>query len=93
VKEILGFQIVLDADEPWSDSGDAGSFDIRATTTHEAGHVVGLEHVNSPRNARLTMYPFIEIGDIGFRTLGCGDRLGVNAVYATSLSCAGVPLD
>jgi hypothetical protein len=44
-------------------------------------------------DARLTMYPFITPGDVGFPTLGCGDRLGVNALYGTSLTCAGVPLD
>jgi hypothetical protein len=92
-KEIVGFQTVFDSDDTWSDSGDSGKSDIQATATHEEGHTIGLDHVNSPRDARLTMYPFITDGDVGFRTLGCGDRLGVNALYATSLTCAGVPLD
>jgi hypothetical protein len=92
-KRIVGFQTIFDAGDTFSDSGAAGKSDIRATATHEEGHTIGLDHVNAPKDARLTMYPFITDGDIGFRTLGCGDRLGVNALYGTSLSCAGVPLD
>ncbi|KKL84920.1 hypothetical protein LCGC14_1959910 [marine sediment metagenome] len=30
-KAIVGFEIVFDADETWSDSGDSGKFDIQAT--------------------------------------------------------------
>ena len=92
-KQIVGFQTVFDAGDTWSDSGASGKFDIGAVTTHEEGHTTGLDHVHARRDARLTMYPFITSGDTGFRTLGCGDRLGVNALYGTSLSCLGVPLD
>jgi hypothetical protein len=92
-KQIVGFQTVFDSGDVWSDSGQQQMFDIQATATHEEGHAVGLDHVHSPFDARLTMYPFISPGDIGFRTLGCGDRLGVNALYGAGLTCAGVPLD
>jgi hypothetical protein len=92
-KQIVGFQTVFDSGDVWSDSGAAGRFDIQATATHEEGHSIGLDHVHSPFDARLTMYPFISPGDIGFRRLGCGDRLGVNALYGTTLDCTGVPLD
>ena len=92
-KQIVGFQTVFDSGDTWSDSGANGKFDIQATATHEEGHATGLDHVRKPADARLTMYPYITEGDIGFRTLGCGDRLGVNALYGTNLSCAGVPLD
>jgi Matrixin len=92
-KQIVGFQTVFDSGDTWSNSGANGKFDIQATTTHEEGHTTGLDHVGASRDARLTMYPFISAGDTGFRTLGCGDRLGVNALYGTNLSCAGVPLD
>jgi hypothetical protein len=84
-KEILGFRTVFD-------SGAAGHHDIQATATHEGGHTVGLDHVHSPFDARLTMYPFISQADTGFRTLGCGDRLGVNALYGAALDCNSVPL-
>jgi hypothetical protein len=94
-KEIVGFQTVFDTGDPWSDSGASGMFDIQATATHEEGHTTGLDHVHKPADARLTMYPYITAGDIGFRTLGCGDRLGVNALYGTTLACGlpYVPLD
>jgi len=91
--EILGFQTVFDSGDPWSDSGDPGHFDIQATASHEEGHAMGLDHVHSPFDVRLTMYPFISNGDIGFRTLGCGEILGVNGLYGTSVDCTGVPLD
>jgi hypothetical protein len=93
-KEIVGFQTVFDSGDLWSASGgDASHFDIQATATHEEGHTLGLDHVHSPFDARLTMYPFITPGDVGFQTLGCGELLGVNALYGTTLSCTNVPND
>jgi hypothetical protein len=94
--EIVGFQTVFDSGDSWSDSGTSGHFDIQATATHEEGHSMGLDHVHAPRDARLTMYPYITEGDTGFRTLGCGELLGVNALYGTSTVCTAggtVPLD
>jgi matrixin len=93
---IVGFQTRFDSGDPWSASGAPGHFDIQATATHEEGHSMGLDHVHAPHDARLTMYPFLTEGDTGFQTLGCGDRLGVNALYGTSLGCIAdvtVPLD
>jgi hypothetical protein len=93
-RQIVGFQTVFDSGDSWSVSAEGTNmFDIQATATHEEGHTIGLDHVHSPFDARLTMYPYITPGDIGFRTLGCGDRLGVNAIYGPSLDCSGVPLD
>ena len=92
-KQIVGFAITLDSGDVWSDSGAAVKFDIRAVMAHEGGHVAGLDHVSPPRASRLTMFPRIASGDTGLQTLGCGDRLGVNALYSTALGCVGVPLD
>ena len=92
-KQIVGFQTVFDSGDTWSTSGASNAFDIQATATHEEGHTMGLDHVHSPFDARLTMYPFITPGDLGFRTLGCGELLGVNALYGTSLTCNAVPND
>jgi len=92
-KEIMGFEMQFDADDAWTDSADGNRLDIQGTAAHEAGHAVGLDHVNPPKAARLTMFPFIALDDAGIRTLGCGDRLGVNRAYATSLDCSGLPDD
>ncbi len=92
-KTIVGFETVFDSGEAWSDSGDAGKFDIQATSAHETGHTVGLDHPNAPRAARLTMFPFLTPGDTGMQTLGCGERLGMNALYSAGLDCTGLPGD
>jgi hypothetical protein len=92
-KAILGFRIEFDSGDIWSDSGDGGKFDIRAVAAHEAGHATGLGHVNSPGASRLTMFNAIATGDPDRAMLGCGDRLGVNALYGTSLDCTELPDD
>ncbi len=92
-KVIVGFTVTFDADDVWSDSGDAGKFDIQAVGAHEGGHVVGLDHVSAPRDSRLTLFRTGTTGDAGPRTLGCGDRLGVNALYGTALDCSALPGD
>jgi hypothetical protein len=98
---IVGFQTIFDSGDPWSTCGSvnacrsaaSGVFAIAAVAAHESGHVFGLEHVRAPRDARLTMFYGIAPNDYGLATLGCGDRLGVNALYGTSLNCSSVPLD
>ena len=92
-KEIVGFTMTFDSGDTWSNGGDAGKFDIQATAAHEAGHVTGPDHVNRPAASRLTMFFTATTGDTGPRTLGCGDRLAVNALYGTSLDCTGLPGD
>ena len=96
--QMAGFETEFDSADPWSTCTTACSgsvFPIQATATHEAGHVVGLLHVRAPRDARLTMFPFITPGDFGFATLGCGDQLGTAKQYGTSFACSTstVPLD
>jgi hypothetical protein len=97
--QMAGFVIQFDTGDAWSTcttSCSSSVFPIQATATHEAGHAVGLNHVGSPRDARLTMYPYITPGDFGFATLGCGDQLGTARQYGTSFTCTAggtVPLD
>jgi hypothetical protein len=100
-RRVVGFQTIFDSGDPWSTCGSVGAcasaasgvFAIAAVAAHESGHVYGLEHDHAPKDARLTMFYAIAPNDYGLATLGCGDRLGVNALYGTALNCSGVPLD
>lgn len=92
-KEIVGFSITFDAAEAWSNSGKYRQFDLQSIVAHEAGHVTGLEHMDFPWASGLTMFFKAQTGDTGPRTLGCGDRLGVNALYGTTLDCTSLPGD
>lgn len=47
------------------------------------GHVVGLGHVNSPNDGCLTLYKFSDRGETAKRSLGWGDKLGLDKLYAT----------
>lgn len=94
--EMVGFDIVFDSGDSWCLSEAsclANEISLQATTTHEAGHVIGLGHVRSKWDIRLTMFPAIAPDDFGYATLGCGELLGINALYGTTLNCDGVPLD
>ena len=86
-KSIEGFQMIFDSFEQWSTSEQAGRMHIGAVATHEAGHAAGLDHVGTPWDWRLTMYPAIEDASDSFATLGCGDVRGREALYG------GGPLD
>ena len=48
------------------------------------GHVAGLDHVNGRTNALLTMYPSTAPGETHKRTLGKGDKSGLDALYRHS---------
>ena len=80
-KQISGFQIQLDKEEPWVIGVDATKFDVQNIVTHEFGHVAGLGHRNSPKDGCLTMYRFVAAGEIQKRTLGLGDKLGMERLY------------
>ena len=82
--EIAGFRIVLDSTEDWSTKGKAGKFDVESVLAHEMGHVAGLDHVNGRSNALLTMYPSTAPGETHKRSLGKGDKSGLDALYGRS---------
>ena len=98
---IVGFDIVYNSNATWSDctsttscaGATSGRIAIAATAAHEGGHVYGLQHNHAAKDVRLTMYFAIGPNDYGLATLGCGDRLGVNALYQTSLNCNTLPGD
>ncbi len=56
----------------------AGAFDLQSVMVHEAGHTIGVAHVNSASNV---MYPFAKRGDLTARKLGRGDALINNSKY------------
>lgn len=91
-KEIRGFVVTLDTEDAWSVAvaGEAGTFDVENVSAHEFGHVAGLGHVNGPKDGCLTMYKFAGQGEVQKRTLGLGDKLGMNALYGSADVVAGV---
>ena len=82
-KEITGFRVVFDTDEPWAVGNGIGAnyISVGNVATHEFGHVAGLNHVNSPKGGCLTMYTFSGGGKTQKMTLGIGDKLGLDALY------------
>lgn len=93
-KEIVGFQVAFDMDEPWAVLNPANidntKVDVQNVAVHEVGHVAGLNHVNAPKNRCLTMFPFSTLGEIQKRTPGLGDKLGLHELYDSPDVTAGV---
>lgn len=83
-KEIVGFVVTMDSSESWATDGSSTSFDVENIASHEFGHVAGLGHDNPPRSGCLTMYKFAGLGETQKRTLGWGDKLGMNILYYTN---------
>jgi hypothetical protein len=88
-KEIVGFTVMLDKDEAWSIGGTPTTFDVQNIATHEFGHVAGLAHVSAPKDVCLTMYPYADYGETQKRTLGLGDKLGMQSLYGSTDVSAG----
>ena len=80
-RETAGFCIIVDLSEGWSTTGELGKFDVENVLADEMGHVAGLDHVVGNRNTLLTMYPFTAHEETHKRTLGIGDRHGLDALY------------
>ncbi|MGH9985106.1 MAG: matrixin family metalloprotease, partial [Nitrososphaeraceae archaeon] len=82
--EIDSAEIVLDRGDIWfvsaaqSCAGTGSSQDIQNVATHELGHAVGLGHVS---DNLLTMYTTSTAGETLKRSLGNGDRAGLNFLY------------
>ncbi len=76
---------ILDADIELNDeiyrftaSDQAVQLDVQNTMAHEAGHFLGLDHVNEQR---ATMYGNGDEGEVLKRDLAPGDIAGVSAIY------------
>ncbi len=89
LKQILSVEIVLDAGDSWHiyDTVVCGSqpdgFDIEDVAVHEIGHAIGFDHVNGKGDVYNTEYTFIIFnGETHKRTLGLGDRIGIESLYS-----------
>jgi len=89
LKEIVGFDMVLDSQESWGTTGAATVLDVGNTVAHEFGHAVGLGHVGAPKDGCLTLYKFVIDGEIQKRTPGLGDKLGLAKLYSNANTTAG----
>jgi len=89
-REIAGFVISLDEEEPWGIGTSAAFFDVQNVTSHEFGHAAGLGHVNAPQDGCLTMYALSAKQEIQKRTLGLGDKLGMETLYGFINTTPGV---
>lgn len=83
-KAIGGFVIKVDTGDSWSIGGSSTTFDVENVFSHEWGHVAGLDHTNAPKDGCLTMYRFAGFGETQKRTLGWGDKLGMNFLYGST---------
>lgn len=64
------------ASQPYSQSCVA--YDVQNTMTHEAGHVIGLDHTDAPGSV---MNPTAPVGELSKRTIDSGSRSFVCDVY------------
>ena len=80
-KELIEFDIVFDAGDPWSTIGAEDAFDVLNVMTHELGHTLVLGDLRSPKDGALTMHAYTWPGDTVKRDLGSGDILGIQKIY------------
>jgi len=92
LKELISVRIFFDSDDTWTTSnaiscteGTAGTFDVGDVVTHEIGHAIGFDHVNSPNSIYNTMYTYVILdGETHKKTLGDGERIGIESLYGTT---------
>ena len=75
------FRITLNSDLAWAIGAAANKYDVQSVLAHEAGHPVGLDDLNPPKDFFLTMFARASTESIIRRDLGCGDERGVKAIY------------
>jgi len=93
LKKIVSVRIVFDSSENWITStaiscteGAANTPDVGNVATHEIGHAIGFDHVKSPNSIYNTMYRFVILdGETHKKTLGEGERIGIESLYGTSI--------
>lgn len=68
----------------WTTTGTPGRYDVQNTGTHEAGHWLALNHVDTPEDTEQTMYFTVQtVEETKRRTLDWGDIAGLRIIYNT----------
>lgn len=80
-KLMTEFDIVFDANETWSTTGESGKFDVQNVGTHEVGHTLVLEDLYDSADSEQTMYGYSSSGETEKRTLEAGDLAGIRYIY------------
>ncbi len=70
--------IIFNAAHSFSTSGESGKYDVQSVLTHEAGHLLGLDHSGLVSSV---MTPFASLSVIDQRTLMYDDMAGVAEIY------------
>jgi len=88
-KELIEFDIIFNSNLAWGIDPDGEGtaytiteFDVRNIATHEAGHTLVLDDLYRPKTRELTMYGYSENGETKKISLGLGDTLGIQKLYA-----------
>jgi len=81
-KEIVESDVVFNTYYDWSVMGESDKMDLQNIATHEFGHN-GLNDLRPPKDWALTMYGYSDFGDTDKRSLGTGDRLGIQKLYGS----------
>ena len=76
--EIVGFDIAVNLDYPWTTTGESDLYDLQNSLTHEFGHGLGLDH---SADGSATMFASTHKGETDKRTLEIDDEQGARYLY------------
>lgn len=79
----LDADIIFNGSYPWSTQPSSQQYDIEGTSTHEIGHLLGLDHSQTSGS---TMFPTASPGVCSCRTLKQDDIDGVCTIYPSGSS-------